>query len=86
MDLRLPKIKFLVRVLMLTHRIKLFMMNTSVLMPHSSLKCLGQGSRTRKKRIESYTRVKQGRREHFSDLLQRLTKAVQIELTNPHAK
>ena len=30
--------------------------------------------------------VKQGKIEHFSDFLQRLTKAVQIELTNPLAK
>ena len=38
------------------------------------------------KRIESYDRVKQGKREHFSDSLQRLTKAVQIGVTDLEAR
>ena len=38
------------------------------------------------KRIESYIRVKQGQREPFSDFLQRLTKAVQIGVTDPDAR
>ena len=54
-------------------------------MPHSSLKCLGQDSRTRK-RIESYTKVKQGQRKVFSDFLQKLTKVVQIGVTDPEAR
>ena len=54
-------------------------------MPQRNLKCLGQNSRTGKQ-IESYTRVKQHQREHFTDFLQRLTKAVQIEVTDPDAR
>ena len=50
-------------------------------MPHSRLKCLGQDSRTRK-RLESYIRAKQDQREPFIYLLQRLTKAVQIGVTD----
>ena len=38
------------------------------------------------KRIESYTRVIQGQRELFSDFLQRLTKTVQIGVTDPEAR
>ena len=34
-------------------------------------------------RIESYTKLIKGPREHFSDLLQRLTKTVQIGVTDP---
>ena len=36
--------------------------------------------------IESYTRIKQGQREPFSDFLQRLAKAVQIGITDPDAR
>ena len=36
--------------------------------------------------MESYLRVKQGQRECFSDILQRLTKAVQIGITDPEAR
>ena len=38
------------------------------------------------KRIESYIRVKQGQREHFSDFLQRITKAVQIGIPDPEER
>ena len=54
-------------------------------MPQSSLKCLRQDSRTKKK-IESYTRVRQGQREPFTDYLQGLSKAVQIGVTDPDTR
>ena len=54
-------------------------------MPQSSLKYLGQDSRTRKK-TESYTMVRQGQREHLTDFLQRLSKAVQIGVAVPDAR
>ena len=38
------------------------------------------------KRTKSYVRVKQGQREPFSDFLQRLTKAVQIRVTDLEAR
>ena len=38
------------------------------------------------KLIKSYTRVKQGQREPFSAFLQRLTKAIQIGVTDPDAR
>ena len=38
------------------------------------------------KRIELYIRVRQGQREPFSDFLQRLTKTVQIGVTDPEAR
>ena len=38
------------------------------------------------KSIESYTMVKQGRREPFYDLLQRIIKAVQIGVTDSEAR
>ena len=37
-------------------------------------------------RTESYIMVKQGQRALFSDFLQRLTKTVQIEVTDPEAR
>lgn len=42
---------------------------------------LGTGKRT-----ESYTKVRQGSKELFSDLLQRLTKAVHIGVSDPEAR
>lgn len=36
--------------------------------------------------MESYLRLKQGQRDPFSDFLQRLTRAVQIGITNPKAR
>ena len=38
------------------------------------------------KRVESYLRVKQSEREPFSDFLQRLTKAIQIRVTDSVAR
>ena len=38
------------------------------------------------KRIESYIRVKQSQRAPLSDFLQRLSKAVQIGVTDPEAR
>ena len=54
-------------------------------MPYSSLKGFGQDSGTGRI-IESYFKVKQDPKEPFSDFLQRLTKAVQIEVTDPDAR
>ena len=45
----------------------------------------GTGFRNQEK-IESYIRVKQGQREHISDFLQRLTKAIQVVVTDPKAR
>ena len=39
-----------------------------------------------RKLIESYTKVKLGQRQHFSDFFQRLTKAVQKGVTDPDAR
>ena len=48
---------------------------------------LGTGFRNLEKWIDSYIRVKQGQRKYFSDcFLQRLTKAVQIGVTNPETR
>ena len=38
------------------------------------------------KRTKSYVRVKQGQREPFTNFLQRLTKVVQIGVTDPEAR
>ena len=38
-----------------------------------------------RKRIESYIRVKQGQREHFSDFLKTLSKAIKVGVTEPEA-
>lgn len=38
------------------------------------------------KRIKSYIRVKQGQREHFSDFLQTLSKAIKVGVTDPEAR
>ena len=46
---------------------------------------LGTGFKNKKK-IESYTSIKQDQREHFSDFLQRITKAEQIGLTDQDAR
>ena len=67
---------------MLTHRFKLFTMNKSCLYATNawdSIQELG-------KIIESYTRVKQGQREHFSSFLQRLAKAEKLGVTVPDAR
>lgn len=42
--------------------------------------------RTRKKNIKLYTKVIQGLRGQFGDLLQKLTKAVQTEVADPEAR
>ena len=39
-----------------------------------------------RKRVESYIRFKEGQREPFSDFLHRLTKAVQIGVTDPEVR
>ena len=38
------------------------------------------------KRIESYIRAKHDQREPFTDILERLTKAVQLGVTDPEAR
>ena len=38
-----------------------------------------------RQRIGSYIRVKQGQREHFSDFLKTLRKAIKVEVTEPEA-
>ena len=38
------------------------------------------------KKVESYLRVKEDQRQPFSDFLQRLTRAVQIGVTDPEAR
>ena len=38
------------------------------------------------KRVESYTRVRQGQREPFTDFVQRLIKALYIGVTDPEAR
>ena len=51
---------------------------------HSSFKYLGQ--KELRKKIGSCIRIKQGQREPFTDFLQRLTKAVQLGVTDPEAR
>ena len=62
------------------------MMNTPC--PYEHTAALKAQDRIQKlgKRVESYLRVKQGQREPFSDFLQRLTRAVQIGVTDPEAR
>ena len=40
----------------------------------------------KKKRVESYTRVRQGQREPFTDFVQRLIKVLDIGVTDPEAR
>lgn len=86
-NLRLPKTKFMVRAIMLIHRVKLFTMNKYILFLcytatlNSWDRVQGLGRRT-----ESYTKVREGPREPFSHFLQRLTKAVQIAATDPEPR
>ena len=77
--LRPPKIKFLVRVLLLISIDNYIQLTHLVLNAWDVIHEPG-------KIIESYTKVIQSPKEPFSDFLHRLTKAVQIGIADPEAR
>ena len=83
--LRLLKIKFLLKTLMLTHRFQLFTMNKSCPYATAAINACDRIYEL-EKQYESYPMVNQGQREPFINFLQILIKAIQIGVIDPDAR